>query len=66
MHGIQQLVKKVPTEDEIRTRLRELSDAARKIREELEQRDKPSTSRLKGLVDDRPLRSSRRKRDPVK
>jgi len=55
-------VKKLPSEDEIHARLRELSDAARRLRKELETpEDGPvhSTKRLKDLVHDRPLRSRR-------
>jgi hypothetical protein len=55
-------VKKLPSEDEIHTRLRELSDAARRLRRELEEKEQgpqPSTKRLKDLVHDRPLRSPR-------
>jgi hypothetical protein len=58
-------VKKLPSEDEIHARLRELSDAARRLRTELEinepieQGPVHSTKRLKHLVHDRPLRSRR-------
>jgi hypothetical protein len=59
-------VKKLPSEDEIRARLRELSDAARRLRQELEQQEqgplKATSPRLRGLVHDRPLRSSRGKK----
>ena len=55
-------VKKLPSEDEIHARLRELSDAARRLRKELEAEDEgphQSASRLKDLVHDRPLKPRR-------
>lgn len=55
-------VKKLPSEDEIHARLRELSDAAKRLRKELEAEEQgpvPSTKRLKDLIHDRPLRSRR-------
>jgi hypothetical protein len=59
------MVKKLPSEEELRARLRELSVAARRLRQELEQNQSMPTKpapRLRGLVHDRPLRSSRKKR----
>jgi hypothetical protein len=55
-------VKKLPSEDEIHARLRELSDAARRLRKELEAGEHGpvhSSKRLKDLVHDRPLKARR-------
>jgi hypothetical protein len=48
-------VKKLRTEEEIHARLRELTAAARKLRQELQESDKPRP-RLRELANDRPLR----------
>jgi hypothetical protein len=58
-------MKKLKSEDEIRARLRELSDAARRLRKELEpdeQVPRRQSPRLSGLVHDRPLKSPRNKK----
>jgi hypothetical protein len=48
-------VKKLRTEEEIHARLRELTAAARKLRQELQESDTPRP-RLRELANDRPLR----------
>jgi hypothetical protein len=56
-------VKKLPTEAEIHARLRELTEAARRLRAELEEpRKSSSTPKLRGMVNDGPGRASRKKR----
>jgi hypothetical protein len=55
-------VKKLPSEAEIHARLRELTAAARRLRAELEEPRKMSAPKLRGMVNDRPGRSSRKKR----
>jgi hypothetical protein len=63
MPGIQSVVKKLPSEAEIKARLRELTDAARRLREDWREETPVNSSakRLKSLVNDRPLRAKRNK-----
>lgn len=62
--SVHNCVKELPSEEQIKARLRELTEDSRKLREELEDLIRHEPNRTRSIAHDRPVRTAARRRKP--